>query len=391
MRLAALGFLSALSLFAQETAWAPYNSAFNHFYNLEYDQAIGELEKAVAAEPNSVNLHNYLAQCIQFREMFKVGALESELVTGNNSFLRRPKIDTTPEIEKRFFDEVQKALTLAEARLKTNPKDTKALYALGVTYGLRGNWNFLVRKAWREALRDATSARKMHNRVTELDPADYDARLVQGAHDYIVGSLPAFYKMLGFLVGYRGDKEKGIRTLQEVAEKGRANSVDAKVFLCAIFRREEKWRAAEPLLADLIQRFPRNYLLRFEQAQMYSSTGQKDKAIDTIQKLAELKKSGAPGFTDLAAERIYYQIGNIQFWYKDYDQAVDNLKKATASNGQGLDLNTGTLAWMRLGQVYDLTNRRNLAMEAYKKAIAFAPQAEAAKESRRYLSSPYRL
>jgi cytochrome c-type biogenesis protein CcmH/NrfG len=45
---------------------------------------------------------------------------------------------------------------------------------------------------------------------------------------------------------------------------------------------------------------------------------------------------------------------------------------------------------MRLGQVYDLTNRRNLALEAYRKAIAFAPQAEAAKESSRYLSSPYR-
>jgi tetratricopeptide (TPR) repeat protein len=229
----------------------------------------------------------------------------------------------------------------------------------------------------------------MHNRVTELDPSDYDARLVQGAHDYIIGSLPALYKMLGFLVGYRGDRERGIRTLQEVAQKGRANSVDAKVFLCAIYRREEKWQAAAPLLDDLIQRFPRNYLLRFEQAQMYSSTGQKDKAIGTIQKVAELKKSGAPGYADLATERIYYQIGNIQFWYKDYDRAVDNLKKAT-TGGPTLDLNTGTLAWMRLGQVYDLTNRRDLAMEAYKKAIAFAPQAEAAKESRRYLSSPYR-
>jgi tetratricopeptide (TPR) repeat protein len=389
MRSASLAFLFALPLFSQTTAWTPYDSAFHHFYNLEYDQAISELEKGIARDPNSAALRLYVAQCIQFREMFKVGALESELVSGNNSFLRRPKIDTTPEVEKRFLDEVGKAMELTEARLKTNPNDTKAIYAQGVAYALRGNWNFLVRKAWRDALRDATTARKLHNRVSELDPSNYDARLVQGAHDYIVGSLPALYKMVGFLVGFHGDKDKGIRTLQEVAQKGSYNAVDAKVFLCAIYRREGKWPAAGPILEELIRRFPRNYLFRFEQTQMYSSIGDKDKAIASMEKVAELKKSGAPGFADLPAERIYYHIGNIQFWYRDYADAVENLKKATAG-GAALDLNTGTLAWMRLGQVYDLTNRRSLAVEAYRKAIAFAPEAEAAKESRRYLSSPYR-
>jgi Putative mitochondrial outer membrane protein./Tetratricopeptide repeat. len=389
MRLLVLGFLSVLALGAQQTAWAPFDSAFDHFYNLEYDQAIAELERGAASNPDSPDLHNHIAQCIQFREMFRVGALESELVTGNNAFLRRARIDTTPDVEKRFFDEIQKAMGLAQARLNKNANDSGALYSLGVTYALRGNWNFLVRKAWREALRDATTARNLHHRVTELDPANYDARLVLGAHDYIIGSLPALYKMIGFLAGFHGDKPRGIQTLRLVASKGKANGVDAKVLLSAIYRREGEWSAAAPILEELIRRFPRNYLLRFEQSQMYSAIGQKNKAIEGLQKVAELKKSGAPGFAGLPAEKIYYQIGNIQFWYKDYIPAVDNLTKA-AAGAAALDLNTGTLAWMRLGQVYDATNRRDLAMEAYKKAIAFAPQADAAKESRRYLSYPYR-
>ena len=54
-----------------------------------------------------------------------------------------------------------------------------------------------------------SAARKLHNRISELEPDNVDARLVQGLHDYIVGSLPWGYKMLGFLVGIRGDKEKG--------------------------------------------------------------------------------------------------------------------------------------------------------------------------------------
>ncbi|MBM3748984.1 MAG: tetratricopeptide repeat protein, partial [Acidobacteria bacterium] len=52
--------------------------------------------------------------------------------------------------------------------------------------------------------------------------------------------------------------------------------------------------------------------------------------------------------------------------------------------------NTGVLAWMRLGQLHDLKGQRQQAVEAYRRAIAYAPAAEAAAEARRYLNSPYR-
>ncbi len=85
-------------------------------------------------------------------------------------------------------------MELSEGRLKNNPNDTQALYSLGVTYGLRANWSFLVRKSWRDALHDATTARTLHAKIPPLDPNNYDALLVPGAHDYIVGSLPTFTK-----------------------------------------------------------------------------------------------------------------------------------------------------------------------------------------------------
>jgi hypothetical protein len=43
-----------------------------------------------------------------------------------------------------------------------------------------------------------------------------------------------------------------------------------------------------------------------------------------------------------------------------------------------------------MGQIYDMKQRRQEAVEAYRKAIAYAPQAEAAQESRKYLAAPYR-
>src|SRR5262245_5379035 len=111
------------------------DEGFEHFYNLEYDQAISVFDKAIAENPSSPDLHNHLAQTLVFREMFRNGALESELVNGNNSFLRRPKLNPSQETENRFLSEVSRAIELSEARLKANPKDTGAMYAEGIAYG----------------------------------------------------------------------------------------------------------------------------------------------------------------------------------------------------------------------------------------------------------------
>src|SRR5438067_3611124 len=223
MRLALLLASLALPAAAQTDL---VQEGFTHFYNLEYDQALAAFEKAIQHDPASPDVHNHLAQTLVFREMFRDGALESELVNGNNSFLRRPKLNPSPETERRFLAEVGKAISLSEAEIRKNPANTGALYAEGIAYGLRSNYFWVVKKAWHDSLRDATAARKLHNLITELEPANVDARLVQGLHDYVIGSLPWHYRTLGFLVGMRGDKQKGIRTVQEVARSGRRNRID---------------------------------------------------------------------------------------------------------------------------------------------------------------------
>src|SRR5271157_3886949 len=362
---------------------------YDHFYNLEYPEAIADFERAIALDPTVPDYHNHLAQTLVFQEMFRNGALESELVSGNNSFLRRPKMNPEPATEKRFLDEVAKAMALAEARLKKNPNDTGAMYSLGISYGLRSNYYWIVKKSWRDSLKDATAARRLHNRISELEPNNVDARLVEGLDDYIVGSLPWGWRMLGFLVGIHGDREKGIRTVQEVARNGTLNRVDAEIFLGALYRRENQPRQAIPLIADLIRRFPRNFLLRLELSQMYSMAGDKADALGAAEEVAQLKTRHAPGYDRVPWAKIYFQEGTIEFWYNDLDRALENMKKVAAASEE-VDLNTGVSAYLRMGQIYDMTHRRGEAVEAYRKAIAYAPQAEAAQESRKYLSTPYR-
>jgi tetratricopeptide (TPR) repeat protein len=359
----------------------PIALGYNHFYNLEFDQAIRQFEAAIAAQPANPQAHNHLAHAILYHEMLRSGALESELVTGANPFLKREKLKPSLDDQKRFESAIARAMQLAGDALKRKPADADAWYARGVSYGLRGNYNFLVRKAWMDALRDITEARKSHDRVIQLDPARVDAELLEGVHDYVVGSLPFFYKMLGFVAGFRGDREAGIRTLQKVAARGSDNRTDAEVLLAAVYRRERKPAEAIPLLRDLIRRYPRNHLFRLEIVQMFSDAGDKESALQELRSLESLRQ--------VPAERVNVSRGTLLFWYREYGRAIEELRRATANSGS-LDLNSGSMAWLRLGQSYDMTQKRDLAVSAYQQAIALAPDSDAARQARDFLRRPYR-
>jgi len=388
--------IRALALFPLLTAfaWAQGSDrlaevGFQHFYNLEYPEALAAFRAEAARNPNSPDAYNHVAQTILYREMFRSGALESELVTGSNPFLRRAGLNPSKTDEQEFQDSINHALALAEVRLQTNPNDIPALYAQGVSYGLRGNYNFLVRKAYTDSLRDAAAARKAHNRVTEMDPQFNDARLVQGVYDYVLGSLPPAWRMLGFFSGFRGDRERGIATLKQVASQGRLNRVDAEILLCAVYRRERRAKQAVPLLADLIQRFPQNFLLRLELVQMYGDLGEKENALAVITDVDRLKRDKTPGYERLSEEKLRYTRGNLRFWYNDLDLALEDLKAVT-DNPAAVDLNTNLYAWLRTGQIYDLKKKREEAKRAYLQTVAIAPSSDAANAAQNYLLHRYK-
>jgi len=361
------------------------------FYNLDYDTALSSWEKALAADPGNPARHNNIAYALLYQEMFRNGALESELVSGNNSFIRRAKMEPSAEVEKRFFAELDRSMGLCQALLRKNPRDTFALHTLAVAYGLRANYGFLVRKSWRASLSDSNQARRFDEQVTAIDPSDYDSRLIQGAWDYIAGSLSWSMRALGFVAGVHGDKQRGLHTIEEVAQYGKQNRDDAEIILCALYRRDGQTARAIPHVRDLVDRFPRNYLIRFELAQMYASMGQRKNALETINRISLMKQQNVPGFERIPWEKIYYETGNLEFWFDDFDQALEHLQKATANaeDMKELDLNTGSLAFMRQGQIYDLLKRHNMAVPEYQQAMKFAPEAEAARESQHYIGSPY--
>ncbi len=365
------------------------NPGFVDFYNNQFDGAIAYFEEQIKQHPREPDQYNHLAQSILYREMFRDGALESALVSGNNPFLRRPKMEIAPQDRQRFADCIDRSLELSEAALRQDPRDVRAMYALAVAHGLRANYLFLVEKAWVESLRETTAARKTNQQILRVDPDFVDAHLVLGLDRYVVACLPFYLRVLGSIGGFHGDKEAGIRDLELVAAQGILDRYDARVLLAAIYRREHQSEKAIPLLEGLARTFPRNYLFRFEQVQMYSDLGDKKAALQVLAEIERLRESDAPGYQNLSPEKVQFVKGNLLFWYGDLAPALANLKLATKKADE-LDLNTAVLAWLRLGQVYDLQGDHGQAVQAYRNTVKTAPQSSAAEEAKSYISAPYR-
>jgi tetratricopeptide (TPR) repeat protein len=370
-------------------AEVPVSEGYDHFYNNEFDQALDVFENDLKAHPEDPQMFNHVAQGILYREMLRSGALESQLVSGNNPFLRRPKMEIAEKDKQRFEHCFEQAIAISAEKLSRQANDLDALAAVSVAHGLRSNYLFLVEKSWMDSLREATAARKANERIRELDPKDVDAKLVYGLNEYVVGSLPFYMRALGFLGGFHGDRADGIQQLELVAKQGMRNRYDAQVLLAAIYRRERDPRKAIPLLKELAGRFPRNYLFRLEQVQMYSDAGDKNSALAVLAEIENLRKTGAVGYANLNPQKLLYFRGNLLFWYNDLPDALTDLRQVT-QNASGLDLSTAVLAWLRLGQVQDLQGHHADALPAYREAIKVAPKSEAASEAKSYIDSPYR-
>lgn len=370
-------------------AHSAVSPGFDHFYNNEYDQALAIFEADVRAHPDQADAYNWVAQAILYREMYRDGSLESQLVTGSNAFLRRPKMEVSAEERKRFMDAVAHAIALGENALKRNPKDVHALYAISVAYGLRANFLYLVEKSWMQSLHEAMAARKANDQILAIDPGFVDAHLIHGVSEYAVGCLPGYLRLVGAVNGFHGDKEDGVKQLQLVVEQGGGNRFDAAILLAVIYRRDHRPKDAIPLLEQLAKTFPRNHLFLFELVQMYSDLGDKDSALKVLAQIEDAIRDKRPGFAGLPLERMQYARGNLLFWYGDLQRSLADLKQVTTSPAE-LDLSTAVMAWLRLGQVCDLLGDHARASDAYRATIKTAPNSGPAKEAEHYLETPYR-
>ncbi|MBI4462459.1 MAG: DUF3808 domain-containing protein, partial [Acidobacteria bacterium] len=303
---------------------------------------------------------------------------DTRLYTESNAFIQAENPDPDPEIMETIKGLVARSKEICTRRLKGNPRDTQALYALGIAFAIEANYEFTFHKRWFAALKAGNKAREHHAQLKRLDPNFHDADVVLGLYDYAVGSIPAALKWLAVLAGYRGNKERGIQLLHSALTQGRLHTTDAAILLIVIYNREKKLAYTRLLLEKLAEYYPRNYLLPLEVARTYLREGNERTALTEYLRLAKKVEAGAPGYDRVARDRLYYQIGSLQQHQGEYEAALAAFEKAVPTpEADGL---LSAYVSVRKGEIFLAQKRPQQARQECDRVLALPypePRAEA--------------
>jgi tetratricopeptide (TPR) repeat protein len=319
------------------------------------------------------------------RELYRMGAINTGEYS-NDSFIGQAHRPADPKIKEQIKQLVERAEGLEEQQLKGDPNNVEALYGRGVTRAQFSLYTALVERAWFSALRNAVGARHDHERVLELDPNYVDAKLVVGAHNYVMGSLPWSVKVAVALVGLSGSKEKGLEYLHQVADSKGENSVDAKVVLALFLRREHRYDDARAFMHDLAGKYPKNYLFPLEEANLLRSSGHSGEAATIYRKVWENGREGK--YANLHYEISAWGLGELLRREKDYSAAASAYE--LVSQVSDADPETLQKANLAAGEMYDLLQKRDLAMKKYQTVLAENASTPPAEQARKHIKEAYR-
>lgn len=312
-------------------------------YNLDHDQALELLRRAVAMSPDDPAPHRSLASVLWLNLLFRRGAVTVDHYLGS---FTRSKVDLgtpPPGIDREFRGQVERAIALAERRVAANPRDAQAHYDLGAALGLQASYVATVEGKALAGFRAARRAYDEHEKVLELDPSRADAGLIVGTYRYLVSTLSLPMRMLAYVAGFGGGRERGIQMLEHTAGIGRAVAgpptaddarTDALFALVLVYNRERRFDDALAVLQELRRLYPRNRLLLLEAGSTAIRAGRSQRAEELLTQgltmLANEQRPRIPGEESLWR----FKRGKARAALGRNDAALADLQSASGTGAQ---------------------------------------------------------
>jgi len=359
-------------------------------YNMEYSRAAEIFQRMIQNAPDDPAGYAYLAMTCWIEELSAKQELSIERFASSDFFEEnpkyRPKVD--PAVEERFRKLNRQAIDKAWAQIKKDPNDRAALFLHGLAYQNLASFEASLKRNWWPAFRAGDRTYSDHKKLLRMDPDFQDARLSVGAYDYVSGSLPWHIKLVAMLLGKWGDKERGRRELETVAEKGVLAADDARILLILIYTREKNYPKALQYLSELHRKYPHNYLVHLDMGGIALLMKVPDRAIEIYQEILRNRDAGKPEYSELERAFLYNRLGVAFRHKKELETSAVWFRKALQADG--LSQRAATVAHLELGKTLDLMGQREEALRNYQVVVSAEDIAGTQAEAQRLLRKRYR-
>lgn len=256
---------------SKPTRVSPLDRGFTGLYNPDFADAQKDFSSYEAQHPDDPVGPVSEAAGYLFSEFNRLGVLEAQFYENDGAFADRPKLTPDPAIHAHFQTAINRAETLAQARLDRDPQDRDALFALTLSAGLQADYTALIEKHNLASLHFTKKATASAQQLLAVCADCYDALLATGFSKYIMGSMSPPVRWILRMGGLPADKQGGIADLQITADHGHYLAPFARILLAIAYVRDKDKPRAVQLLTGLRSEFPANPLFSREIAHLRSS------------------------------------------------------------------------------------------------------------------------
>ncbi|HEY4816173.1 MAG TPA: hypothetical protein VIH67_02000 [Candidatus Acidoferrum sp.] len=233
-------------------------SGFQQLYEQKFQQARETFNDWHSNHPEEPFGEVAVAASFLFEELYRQGVLTSDFFLNEKKFLHGIDGKPDPVRMNNFRDALTRARILARQRLKTNPQDPEALFALTLAAGMESDADAILEKKQLDGLKRMKEANEYAKQLLAVHPDAADAYVAPGIANYIIGSLNPGYRIALWFGGIHGDKKLGMEQVAKTADNGRYLRPFAKIMLALAARREKQNALAQRLLRELKDEFPSN-------------------------------------------------------------------------------------------------------------------------------------
>jgi hypothetical protein len=208
--------------------------------NTEYEKAIGRTQDLISRYP---------------REPFPRFLLTTIYMYMLRSYWDFPTDEKFGIYSKKFENAASEARRICD---EYPVQDAMVHYVRGMVLGTEALVH-VQNKEWLDAYSKGKAGVAALEKSLEMDPENYDAYLGLGMFEYYCSKFSGVVKILAWIVGFKGNSEKGIDYVTKAMNYGRYAEGPAKVFLAYAFVEfENKPDQAVEHARWLREQYPRN-------------------------------------------------------------------------------------------------------------------------------------